>query len=1515
LPASRYLKPIQLTIALGPDGYLGAKLMNTSTSAINLGGLTVHGGTLSAGIDHGQLTYALDGATLTLPKNIGEGSLSIQGNGAQEPSFDASLSINVPKLQPGVMTFHADATGYKATGSTGVDFKQASGTVTFGLEKVGDDKALWSAAGTIGYNSERLSGQVSVQYNADGALSGDGSLNFQIADFLTGQATVAIDKEGHVAVNGEIRPPNETQLFPEKKIEQTFFHNSIEFPIWGISIPVVGSVGLIAFIEGSMGYRVGVGAGVMRNIVLSGSYSTDPSVQPTFQIAGEIFIPAFAELLISIGGGIKLDAFIADIGGGLKIDGRAGFYGGLSVRPTLAYEGGKYRLVGQAILGGDVGLQAQLDAFAKLHVGKWMFSWEKEWDWKLGEWDKWLGLHLGMEADLDYTLGQPLSPDIFKLKKPDALDVQAIAKSAVPKDGMPAQGHKGAENQDTEFHAKSGGAAAPATSTAAQPKIAPTPAGAAGHKNQDTKGKDVKPAAPPKPEPAKKAKGKDASQTGPNPQNKSKPNETKLDATPIVEPFSMNGESHQLIVQLGPSGHVDMASKRERLSVKVGQAVGKLIAKHAPPQQVTELKALGALAKNGDQMALKAKTPDKDGTKKVAHQIAEYGAKWGVKDLDEVAVKAPHALTAHSVHLDKLSDPLSKALTAAHTGQVIANKAGDPKELTRQLLEHHADAHFDFASAQLTLPTLQAAALQAATSLEALGEALVQQTGVAKITLKKTDQKGESKLELTGAIGSASATLVTADISATDIKTACEQVGGVAKTKYNDVMAEHQAGAVAVRPPFLTGATARLKPDPKKPLEAMRSEVSDGGDKYILKGDQIPLTEILGQQGISRVIDLPSVFNYYLEAGYKARLKLTTADDFLQACAAGKFNPKTDLNDGAEIRGKVAESWWFAKARAGGVTLGQIKKDLTVMDTTYDKGMLRLNISAAELSAAHITLHKPTAFDGMMQGWGNDPMWTAAPGSTWGLTRDGMQEGVIKASKLGVFKDRHLILPEPMPKVSDVEVPKKIVEPNPATIAKPSEQLATQIEQASSGQIIHAGGAPDAKAATKKLLDEHPNAKLENGTLTLPPVSDAAVASADSLSAVGNAIAAQTGVSSVKIEKKPDAGADFIGQINPTVVTGSVPKPPPLDPAVVRSIGEERLVRLFPSWEGDVKKSMLEDTPSGITTKAKVWGPGYKLTPGITAPATTAAVTSLQAAAQKPNAPHTQTALRKSLEEKEGDIKVNFQEAAGHEVAKEVAADGRTRAGTASVQQDISNSVRFENNLQLGRINMPGTGEVAHNLYEPDPATFADIPHGTARKISFNYKPPYQNMHFSVDLDAAELVTKSEAKNITLKQADGTAGRGGMNQSPAHQTNAGMHNAHVIADMVRGSGYRNAHNLISTSSTYNLVEMGRAEDAIAAFVNRIDPTAKFDLTVTLTWEQLDSPASVAAILVRNKDWQGATAAAVQTEIANYLAKLKGGSKLQRVMSTTYEVTVYPENGAARTMKPPFKLGPDVYLGV
>ena len=371
-------------------------------------------------------------------------------------------------------------------------------------------------------------------------------------------------------------------------------------------------------------------------------------------------------------------------------------------------------------------------------------------------------------------------------------------------------------------------------------------------------------------------------------------------------------------------------------------------------------------------------------------------------------------------------------------------------------------------------------------------------------------------------------------LNAEDLKAACDKDGGMAKTKFGQVMAEAQPGAAGVRPSFLAGANVRLKDAPAKPLDAMRNEVSGSGDKYILKGDPVPIAEVIGQSGISRVLDLPSVFNYYLDAGYKSRLKLASADDFLAACAAGKFNPATDLNNAAEIRGKVAESWWFAKAQAGGVTLGQIKKDLTVMDTTYDKGMLRLNISASELTAANIVLHKPTAFDGLMQGWGDDPMWTAAPDSKWGLTRDGMQEGVIKASQLGVFKERVLILPSPLPAVD--EVPKALTIAGMAKLDKLPATLSDEITKAASGTVIWEAPVSDPKQVTTNLLQAHPDARFDKatGTLQLPATQAAALDATTTLAALGAMIGQQTGVSKVTLNKSEDGSFTLVGSINPT---------------------------------------------------------------------------------------------------------------------------------------------------------------------------------------------------------------------------------------------------------------------------------------------------------------------------------------------------------------------------------------------
>jgi hypothetical protein len=139
-----------------------------------------------------------------------------------------------------------------------------------------------------------------------------------------------------------------------------------------------------------------------------------------------------------------------------------------------------------------------------------------------------------------------------------------------------------------------------------------------------------------------------------------------------------------------------------------------------------------------------------------------------------------------------------------------------------------------------------------------------------------------------------------------------------------------------------------------------------------------------------------------------------------------------------------------------------------------------------------------------------------------------------------------------------------------------------------------------------------------------------------------------------------------------------------------------------------------------------------------------------------------------------------------------------------------------------------------------------------------------------------------------------------------------MHNAHVIADMIRGSGYKKAHNLVTTSSTYNLNEMSSAETEVANFVNGIPGGGPFDMKVKVEWAKADSAKSVNAILKENPTWQGETKANVQAALSKYLTGF--GSKLQRVMKLQYDCTVHVDDGSEEKMDT-VERGPDVYLGV
>jgi hypothetical protein len=234
-------------------------------------------------------------------------------------------------------------------------------------------------------------------------------------------------------------------------------------------------------------------------------------------------------------------------------------------------------------------------------------------------------------------------------------------------------------------------------------------------------------------------------------------------------------------------------------------------------------------------------------------------------------------------------------------------------------------------------------------------------------------------------------------------------------------MSEKQPRALAQRESFITGATKRLQGG-LKPLEAMRQEVTASGQKYLCLGNLVPEQIITGSNGVSRVLDLPSLFhNTYLNRQFLAAHDINNVDQFLSVVREGKFEPKKDLREEAALRGKSEETWWFPSSAASAANLEKLRHELYIhQDPAYDQGAVRLDMDPGALKAARIELFKPTSFDGMMQGWEGDAWWKHSEDPHWGLTKNNTYEAVMKMMSLEHFKKRTLIMPtSAVPKAKD----------------------------------------------------------------------------------------------------------------------------------------------------------------------------------------------------------------------------------------------------------------------------------------------------------------------------------------------------------------------------------------------------------------------------------------------------------------------------------------------------------------
>ncbi len=666
----------QLQVEVGPHGEIRgkvvvaggelAKKLQQAPETIGLPGFQLRSTpSLTNAIENGQLHLGLKGVPIRLGAAF-DGSLDLDAINERVTSFNAQAMVSVGGLQSGELKLERDEAGV-ISGKVSLQV-QVSKNVSGAVDVVWDGRAV-TGQGKVGYQGEKLSGNVTVNLmekaeaerlkrekqapskegkvaqapvkpavakekgkKVDYAVFGEGDLTFAFTDWLTGTAHVILDHEGHATIIGQITPQKEFTLFEQKDYVKPL--PKLEARA-AYGIPVVGNIFIFANV--GLDLFAKLGPGKFYNIVVDGTYSTDPGISKDFSIRGSFNLSAAAGLRLRGEAGAGLEILDHDIKAGAGVNGIAGIRGYAEATPIVGYREksqGPEDKKGEFFIRGELEIAAQPflglsgDLFVELDAPWWSPLSDDKWTWPLGSKEWPIGGSLGMKASVDYVFGSNQWPTVeFQPVdfSADKFFTDLYHDKAQPKSGeAPDQKGKWSEQNSPAAPPpaapeKSGGGATPgkaAEPPAAQPKVKPGGAKQGGKgvdpNAKTAEGKSVKQL---QDEATKKGKGdkKAADKTAPKGADKPESSANAQEPTthadePISMPLSMAGQQHKLILTAGSSPRVEIESKRDLLSNKVGRAIARLMAMTPrPTAEIEQLRSIGQQAKELQRKANEAK--------------------------------------------------------------------------------------------------------------------------------------------------------------------------------------------------------------------------------------------------------------------------------------------------------------------------------------------------------------------------------------------------------------------------------------------------------------------------------------------------------------------------------------------------------------------------------------------------------------------------------------------------------------------------------------------------------------------------------------------------------------------------------------------------------------------------------------------------------------------------------------------------------------------------------------------
>jgi hypothetical protein len=363
-------------------------------------------------------TVAFDANATVAVKGLANGTLDLKRAPSGLITGRAAIGLALSKNFSGSVDVAWDGVAITGIGKVGYKGEKFSGEVT--LQMMERNQALQLAqAKTAPPENAAKAAAVKKPVKIDYVVFGEGDLNFSFTEWLNGNAHVIVDPKGNITVIGKITPQKEFTLFAQKDYIRPLFKFEARA---SYGIPVVGNIFIFANV--GMDLFAKLGPGRFYNIVIDGTYSTDPTVAKNFSIRGSLNISAAAGARLRAEAGAGLEILSHDIKAGAGINGIAGIKAYAEATPVIGYrekaaEGQDMK--GEWFVRGDLELAAQPflglsgDLFVEISTPWWSPLSDKKWTWPLfsKEWP--LGSSMGMLVSVDYVFGSGQWPK-FDLK-------------------------------------------------------------------------------------------------------------------------------------------------------------------------------------------------------------------------------------------------------------------------------------------------------------------------------------------------------------------------------------------------------------------------------------------------------------------------------------------------------------------------------------------------------------------------------------------------------------------------------------------------------------------------------------------------------------------------------------------------------------------------------------------------------------------------------------------------------------------------------------------------------------------------------------------------------------------------------------------------------------------------------------------------------------------------------------------------------------------------------------------